>query len=192
MKRKAKERLIEKALELFNRHGFNAVGIDTILKESGVAKNTLYRHFGSKEELILAVLRKHDEDFRTRLAQSVEIRSGATKDRITALFDVYESWTKRHDFYGCLFINAAAEFPEANSPVHRLCSEHKQSMVDYIQTNIESAKFSNTETLALRLFMLLDGAVTYTYITGEKLALQEAKTLAEEMIRSWEGQRDAA
>jgi AcrR family transcriptional regulator len=190
MKIKAKERLVSKALELFNRYGFNAVGIDTILKESGVAKNTLYRHFGSKEELIIAALRKHDEDFRARLSQDVEEKSGSPTGRIVSLFDAYEPWMSSHDFYGCLFTNASAEFPDADSPIHRVCAEHKQSIIAYVKTIVESEQFEESGILALRLLILLDGAVTYTYITGDQRALQEAKQVAKDTLQHWKKQKD--
>lgn len=185
MKLSARERLLDKALELFNRYGFNAVGIDTILKESGVAKNTLYRHFGSKDELIVSVLRKHDQTFRTKLAKAVEQDSITLIANVLRIFDAYELWIERQDFYGCLFINASAEFPDADSSIHMVCAEHKQSVTKYIQAVVESEGFNDSEALARRLLILLDGAVTYAYVTGDKVVIQEAKATAEDTLRTW-------
>lgn len=185
MKLSARERLLDTALELFNRHGFNAVGIDTILKESGVAKNTLYRHFGSKDELIVSALRKHDQIFRLKIAKAVEKDSVSLIDSVLRIFDAYELWIKRQDFYGCLFINASAEFPDADSPIHMVCAEHKQLVTKYIQAIVESGGFKDSEALSRRLLILLDGAITYAYVTGDKVAIQEAKATAKDTLRTW-------
>ena len=99
---------------------------------------------------------------------------------------------KSPNFYGCLFTSAAAEFPDASSPIHIVCSEHKRSLLSYIQMTVESAGFEDAEALALRLLILLDGAVTHAYITGNQHALQEAKTLAEYILRSEGTRKDAA
>ncbi len=189
MKLSARERLIDKALELFNRYGFNAVGIDTILKESGVAKNTLYRHFGSKDELIVSALRKHDQIFRTQIVEAVEQDSVALIASVLRIFDAYELWIERQDFYGCLFINASAEFPDADSSIHMVCSEHKQLVTEYIQAVVESEGFEDSKALARRLSILLDGAITYAYVTGDKVVMQEAKATAEDTLRTWNKQK---
>ena len=89
MTSQSRAHLVSVALKLFRQHGFHATGIDKILAESGVAKNTLYRHFKSKDELILASLRQQDEEFRNWLMREVARRDNAI-DRLLAVFDVIE------------------------------------------------------------------------------------------------------
>ena len=101
-----RENLIETARRLFYRDGFHRTGIDAILAEAGVAKMTLYKHFKSKDELILATLRLRDERFRNSFMKAVEQRAEKPADRLLAVFDVLEEWFRTDEFCGCLFINA--------------------------------------------------------------------------------------
>ncbi len=101
-----REQLIQAALELFNKDGFHAVGIDAISERAGVTKKTLYHHFKSKEELILTVLRYRDERYRNDFMRSVEARAESPAGRLLAIFDVAEELFKQDDYYGCLFVGA--------------------------------------------------------------------------------------
>ncbi len=105
-----RDHLVDTALEMFCRDGFHATGIDKILAQAGVAKMTLYNHFRSKDELILAVLRRRDERFRRAFVRAVERRASAPRDRLLAIFDALGEWFCRNDFTGCTFINASAEY----------------------------------------------------------------------------------
>ena len=87
-----REHLVDTALELFYQDGFHATGIDKILAKAGVAKMTMYKHFKSKDELILAVLRRRDELFRNWFMREVERRAQTPSERLLALFDVYDDW----------------------------------------------------------------------------------------------------
>ena len=98
-----RELLVDTAIDLFYRDGFHATGIDKILAESGVAKMTLYKHFKSKDELILAALRKRDEIFRNDFMNAVAARAKAPRDRLLAVFDVLGDWFATRGFSGCIF-----------------------------------------------------------------------------------------
>ncbi|HDL16453.1 MAG TPA: TetR/AcrR family transcriptional regulator, partial [Rhizobiales bacterium] len=87
-----KEHLVDTAVKLFGRDGFNATGIDKILQEAGVARMTLYKHFKSKDELILAALRRRDEQFRIWFKSAVEKTGGSPAQRLLASFDALEEW----------------------------------------------------------------------------------------------------
>ena len=87
-----REQLIDTAIDLFAKHGFHATGIDRILAVSGVSKKTLYRHFRSKDELILAALRKYDGLFRNNFMREVESRGTTPKERLLAVFDAARAW----------------------------------------------------------------------------------------------------
>jgi AcrR family transcriptional regulator len=175
--------LVSIALKLFRQHGFHATGIDRILAESGIAKNTLYRHFRSKDELILATLRKQDEEFRNWLMREVARRDNAA-ERLLAIFDVYEQWSKTPIFFGCMFINAAAEFSDPDSPIHAFCKEHKRLINRYIQDLAEAAEVKGSERLAADWMLLLDGAITATQIDKNGLSFQQAKAVAKIVLES--------
>ncbi len=177
-----REHLIETALKLFSRHGFHAVGIDTILKESGVAKRTLYNHFKSKDELILAVLRHYDERFRNFFMRAVEGSALNPKDRLLAVFDVAEQWFQQDDFYGCIFVGATGEYPEEDTPIRNICREFKGLILGYIKSLATEAKLKQPDQLADQLLLLLEGAITMAQINNSPLSAKQAKCAARVLI----------
>lgn len=179
-----REQLIETALELFSRHGFHAVGIDTILRESGVAKRTLYNHFKSKDELILAVLRHYDGKFRNFFMQSVEGETDNPRDRLLAVFDVAEKWFNQKDFYGCIFVGAVGEFPENGTAIRHVCREYKRLMQRYIEELARDAKVEQPDELAGQLMLLFEGAITMAQINNAPLCARQAKSAAKVLIEN--------
>ena len=140
-----REQLIKTAQRLFSKHGFHGVGIDTILEESGVAKRTMYNHFRSKDELILAVLRYYDERFRNFFVREVEASSKSAKGRLLAIFDVAEQWFKQEDFYGCIFVGATGEFPQEGTAIRNICKEFKGLILEYIIQLATRAKLEHSK-----------------------------------------------
>lgn len=183
MTSQSRAHLVSVALKLFRQHGFHATGIDKILAESGVAKNTLYRHFKSKDELILASLRQQDEEFRNWLMREVARRDNAI-DRLLAVFDVYEQWSRTPVFFGCMFINASAEFSDPDSPIHAFCTEHKRLVTKCIRDLAKAADVQGSERLAVYWMLLLDGAVTSTQVSNHALSFQQAKAVAKNLLES--------
>ena len=181
-----REQLVDTAIDLFYRDGFHATGIDKILTESGVAKMTLYKHFKSKDELILAALRKRDEIFRNMFMQCVESRAKEPRKQLLAIFDTLDEWFGTRDFSGCMFINAAAEFPEAESPIHVICAENKRLVVKYITDLAEKAGFKNPDLLGQGLTLLMEGAVVMYYVGNQKDAAMQAKKSAEQLLKAAE------
>ena len=120
-----RDHLVDTALNLFSRYGFHATGIDRILSESGVAKMTLYKHFKSKDELILAALRRRDELHRNWFMREVERLAAAPRDRLAALFTALETWFQSDEFSGCCFINATAEYSDKDDPIHAAAAAGK-------------------------------------------------------------------
>jgi AcrR family transcriptional regulator len=183
MTSQSRAHLVSVALELFRQHGFHATGINKILAESGVAKNTLYRHFKSKEELILASLRQQDEDFRNWLMREVARQDNAI-ERLLAMFDVYEEWSRTPVFFGSIFTNACAEFSDPDSPIHAFCREHKRLVTRFIQDLAKAADVQDSELLAAYWILLLDGAVTSVQVSNHALSFQQAKAVAKNLIES--------
>ncbi len=179
-----REHLIETALELFSRYGFHGVGIDTILSQSGVAKRTLYNHFKSKDELILAVLRYYDERFRNFFMRAVEANTENPKDRLLAVFDVAEQWFRQDDFYGCLYVGAAGEFPEEGTPIRNTCREFKGLILRYIKSLAKEAELKNPDPLGEQLLLLLEGAITMAQINSSPVSAEQAKSAARILIEN--------
>jgi AcrR family transcriptional regulator len=123
-----RDHLMATAWRLFYRDGYRAVGIDMILAEAGVAKMTLYNHFSSKDELIIAVLEKRDCELRASIIAQVEATAGSPSDRLLAVFDWLETWFGSSDFNGCAFIRALSEYPDTTHPIHQTAWRHKVAM----------------------------------------------------------------
>ncbi len=116
--RAPRERLLETAYDLFHRNTLNTVGVDRIVSEANVAKTTLYRHFGSKEDLAVSVLARHQDVWMTEwLEQTIARRGGSAADRLLAIFDAFDEWFERDEYEGCLFARALLETRDPANPV---------------------------------------------------------------------------
>ena len=134
MKRTQKrEHLIEVAADMFNRCGYHASGIDRVIAEAGIAKTTLYRHFRTKEDLIVAVLQRIDAQYRERMRAAVDRLAREPKQKLLASFDVLEEWFRGNSFYGCPFMSAASEYNLRNSPVFQEVVLHKRLVIAYFE-----------------------------------------------------------
>lgn len=155
--RSARERLLDTAGLLFYRDGFHAVGIDTIIAESGVAKMTLYRHFPSKDDLIVAYLNRGNEQFWNWIDQST---AGATdpREKLIAIFAAIGKQATSPQCLGCSFQGAALEFPSREHPAHQVALEHKELFRDRLRTLADQARLRNPGELANQLLMLMEGA----------------------------------
>jgi AcrR family transcriptional regulator len=177
-----KEHLIDTALRLFEREGYHATGIDRILAEAGVAKMTLYNHFRSKDELILAALRARDSRFRNDVMRELAGRSDDPAERLVLVFDVLADWFEQPGFSGCMFINAAAEYADPADPIHAAAAEHKRLFAAYLREEAEAAGASNPDELGAQLALLMEGAITTAHISGSGQAARDAQRVAELLV----------
>ncbi len=183
MARSRREELVDTALELFEREGFHATGIDRILAAASVAKRTLYHHFRSKDELILAALRLRDERFRNDFMKRLERRARAPAEALLAIFDVVAELQERREFRGCAFINACAEYGDRDSPIHSLAAEHKRLILAYVHKLAEAAGARDPGGLARQLCILMDGVIVTAQVTGDMEATRSARDAAELLLR---------
>jgi len=185
-----RDHLVATALALFCRQGFHATGIDNVLRESGVAKKTLYNHFKSKDALIVAVLHKRSEDFLGRQRQSVlrlaPVQPGDPRmSQVLAFFDGLHEWINGDAFNGCTFINAAAEYPRLDDPVHVACAEHKELQVRFLEELLADLQLQGSASIARQLALLADGAVVNAHTAGELLSAADAKDAARRLLESY-------
>ncbi len=177
-----RDHLVDTALSLFYKEGFHATGIDRILNEAGVAKMTLYNHFRSKEDLIVATLQLRDEQFRNWLMESVESSAKKPHKRLLALFDAIEEHVSKRDFSGCMFVNAAAEYSSRKDPVHRVAANHKKLLLDYITDLAKEAGAKKSADLARQLLVLMDGALVSAQVSGAGENIKAARQIARGLI----------
>ena len=177
----ARVQLIDTAIDLFDRHGFHAVGIDKILSTAGLAKMTLYHHFASKEVLIVAVLEKRDASFRAAFADAIA-GAGTGRAELLAMFDAIEAWTREPAFRGSLFDKAAAEYGEKDHPVKKAVLAHKGWLFGEVRRAAAATGVADPVKLAAELFLLIEGAVLAAAVTGDRSAARRAKAAAETLI----------
>ncbi len=177
-----RDRLIDTALELFNRDGYRATGINKILAESGVAKMTLYNHFGSKDELILAALKRRDARWRAWFGHALARRAESPRGRLLAVFDALEEWFAQADFQGCMFIRAASEYCPCDDPIHAAAAEHQRQTLAGLRDLAAAAGAQRPAKLARELLLLVMGAIVATQVNGPVGAGTAAKKAAEVLI----------
>jgi len=183
MKRAEKRaHLVDVAAALFNAHGYHAVGIDQVIAEAGVAKTTLYRHFKSKDELIVAALRRIDEQFLADMRQTVDKAGGSPADKLLATFDFLAAWFRRKTFYGCPFLGAAGEYADRTNPVFRESVVHKRLMAAYFEELARAAGLKDPRAVAEQIHLLHEGATAVAHINGDPAAADRAKAVAATLI----------
>lgn len=151
--------LIDTAIELFARDGFHNTGIDTIIREAGVTKRTLYNHFETKDALVLAALEEHHDRFVEGFAGGVLTASDEPRVQLLAVFDVAHDWFSGDKFYGCLFINVIGEYAETKSDIRTLAQAFKGHVRGFVQDIAAKAGATDPELLAKELAILLEGSI---------------------------------
>ena len=152
-----KDQLLETAARLFFQNGYRAIGVDTITGESGIGKMTLYRHFESKDDLILAYLQESNTKFWEEFEKATGDAS-SPREKLVAFFRGLSSYVTDPNCYGCPFLNVASEYPEADYPGHRVALEHKESVRQQFRDLATQAGARDPGVLADQLFLLMDGA----------------------------------
>jgi AcrR family transcriptional regulator len=155
--RSARDRILDTATELFYRDGYHAVGIDTIVARSGVAKMTLYRHFPSKDHLIAAYLERSDAEFMAWFDGAIGSVDDPREKLITAFKETAKLASSARCL-GCTFQAVASEFPEIDHPGHRVALGHKRAMLDRFVSLAREAGLRDPDGLAAQLLLLMDGA----------------------------------
>ncbi|MFC6486603.1 TetR/AcrR family transcriptional regulator [Nitratireductor sp. GCM10026969] len=178
MPTRARERLIETAEKLFYAEGIQAVGLERLLSVSGVGRASFYRHFASKDDLVVTMLRGHDRAYREWLETRVRDLGGDP----LAVFDALAERSDWSDYRGCAFINAMAEIADPASPVFRIAKEHKRAVAEFLGKCLVAAGYRDAETLAPQLVLLIDGATVTALHERTNQPMREAKEIARGML----------
>lgn len=186
-----REQLIQEAMRLFNRYGYHATGVDRIMAETGIAKTTLYRHFESKEELIVAALARIDEAAREELRLFVEAASDDPRERILATFGQLAIWLAEEEFKGCPFVAAAGEYGDPKDPVFQQVRLHKRLTLAYFEELVRAARLPEPRTLARQIVLLHEGAIAYAQVLGPQGVVEGARAAAEALIAAAQASRIA-
>jgi len=178
----ARERVLTAAYDLFSRQGVRAVGIDTIIARADVAKMTFYRHFHSKDELVLAFLQRREQLWtREWLETQVESRAAGPRDRLLAIFDVFDEWFQRDDFEGCSFINVLLEMFEPGNPVRRATTAHLANIRVFLRALAVAAGVSDSDDFARKWHVLMKGSIVAAG-EGDRLAARRAREVGQLLL----------
>jgi len=179
----ARDRLINTAIDLFYNHGFHVIGLDRILEVTGVTKTTFYKHFDSKDELIVAAIERRDEWETAARNRAVKKLAGNDPRRqLLAIFDVLDEWFNHPEFKGCIFITAAVEFPDPRDPAHQAAAAYKKNARDELRDLAKQAGAADPETFADLYDTVLEGAIILRHVHHRNDAARRAKPLAEQLI----------
>ena len=162
-----KDQVFQTAARLFYQNGYRAIGVDTIAAESGIGKMTLYRHYPSKDDLIVAYLKDSDELFWNNFEQ-VTKDAPTPREKLLAFFQSLQDYVKTPACYGCPFLNVATEYPETDHPGHQVALEHKQAVRARFRQLAKEAGAKKPDILANQLFLLMDGAYMASRMFGTK------------------------
>jgi AcrR family transcriptional regulator len=179
----ARERLLEAAYELFSRRGVQAVGIDAIIERSGVARQTMYRHFASKQELVVAFLERRDELWtRIWLQGEVQQRSADPREQLLAIFDVFDAWFRTPEFEGCSFINVMLEHPGSEHVLHIESCAYLQRIRDFLTELAGRTGILEPESFAREWHILMKGSIVAAG-EGDRDAARRAQRIAALLLR---------
>jgi len=158
------EQITDAALALFYRQGFHATGVDQLSEAAAVTKRTLYRHFPSKDDLISAALSLRDQRFMQAMRTCVEAQPAA--ERPAAYLRFLAQWGQEADFHGCAFINASAEFGDAQAQPHQQALQHKKNVLEYLEDVCAGANLAAADMRARQLFLLGEGLIVTMQVMG--------------------------
>jgi AcrR family transcriptional regulator len=177
-----RRRILDTATRLFYYRGIVATGVDTITAEAGVAKMSLYRHFGSKEQLIVDCLARLDVRYHNWFVEQVEDHSTDPTEKLLSIFDVLDGWFSSNHFRGCAFINATIDLADLNHPARGPVLAHKQRNRQYVEELATAAGFANPAALAKRIMLLIEGAIITALVQEDPDAAKDAKQAARALV----------
>ena len=181
MRPSKRDELVREALRIFYREGFHATGMDRLSDETGISKTTMFKHFRTKEDLILAVLRLRDEDFRNWLFRRMD-EAGAPREKLLAMFDALGEWFAKPDFRSCMFIKASSEYPDPAHPIHAQSAEHKRLLFRDVRAIAADAGARDPAALARALLLLKEGAIVTAHLGHEADPAGDARAAAEILL----------
>jgi AcrR family transcriptional regulator len=171
----AYERILATASKLFYQKGIPHVGINEVIAGADVAKRTFYKHFPSKDQLILEVALYREKQWLQWFEESVEQKGKTAKEKLLATFDVLGEWYAEPDFRGCPFINAVLELANANHPVHHVSVKLREAIRTHIMKLATEAGVCDPEAFSQQYLLLIGGASLMATIEGTPAGAQYAR-----------------
>lgn len=178
-----REKLIQAGHNIFYREGFLSVGLDRLLNEVGCSKQTFYNHFESKDDLIVAVIDEHHRWWSSEVRDRMDRAAGSDpRGRILAMFDILREIQQEPEYHGCMFINAAVEFPQPHHPAHQSARKAKADGVALFAELAERVGAPDAAGLAQELDMIMEGALITHQVAPDCDVCAIARRVAETLL----------
>jgi len=175
-----KDRIVETASNLFYKKGYNSTGINEIIATSGIAKATLYSHFRSKEDICLAYLQFKNTRFLNDIGKYAKAQPKG-KTQLLALFDFLQLFFQDNDFNGCWCVKTVAEIPMENEKIRNEIQVQKLNFLLLIEKlitdNLKSIEANHVSSLAKKVYLLYEGAISESHLHGQDWPIKEAREL---------------
>ncbi|MEK8080463.1 TetR family transcriptional regulator [Pseudomonas sp. XK-1] len=177
-----REKILATAEKLIYENGIHATGMDLLVKTSGVARKSIYRHFSNKDDIAAAALNARDVRWMQWFRGECE-KAATPQDRIINIFAVLKSWFESDGFRGCAFINTAGEVGNVDDPIRHIAKLHKQKLLDYTLELASQLGIEDPKSLAKQLFVLIEGAITVARVMGDYTATDSARETARVLLK---------
>lgn len=188
----ARARILETAYDLFSSRGIRAVGTEELIQGAGVSRATFYRHFASKQDLVLAFLQRREHRWTREFVEAEARRRGSTpRERLLAIFDVFDEWFHRDDFEGCSFINVLLETADLDDPVGRASANHLEYIRSVVRTLAEEAGIPEAAEFAHSWHILMKGSIVAAG-EGDLDAAKRARAIGELVLEHYLASAPAA
>jgi AcrR family transcriptional regulator len=182
---KPRQRILDSAYELFSRRGIGAVGIEEVIARASVAKATLYRHFPSKNDLVLEFLRRREELWTYGwVEKEARLRGGTPEGSLLAIFDLFDEWFHRPDFEGCSFVNILLETANLKHPVGRASADHLENIRTVLRSLADEAGLRSSDEFARSFHILMKGSIVQAG-EGDVDAAKPAQSMARDLIEKY-------
>jgi AcrR family transcriptional regulator len=180
-----RQRLVDAAIRRFYRDGFRNVGIDQVLNDVGISKTAFYKHFESKDDLMLAALDQQNRWLQETFRQMVQERGGGDPfDQLCALLDVVEMIIESDEFHGCIFVNASMEFPLPHEPAHLAAARNKLAIEEFVAEIGQRCGVADPQALAQELCLLFEGTYVTRHVSGNKRTIDITRRIADRVINA--------
>jgi AcrR family transcriptional regulator len=185
-RKSTEEKLLLAARRLFCRAGIHATGITRILEEAGVARGSLYAHYGSKENLLKAVFDTEANMWFHWFDRDLPSLRCSVKERILALFDLLEKWFAKEDFFGCVFINAVAEHEKDSAWVKDVAGAYRDQIIERLRALVVESGARDSDIVTQKLGLIIEGAIVTAMVTQNSQVAHIARLAAEDVLRCTE------
>ena len=177
------DKILRTAEQLIYQNGIHAMGMDLLVRTSGVARKSIYRYYATKDEVALHALSARDIRWMAWFRSEAD-KAPTAEARILAMFGVLKCWFESEGFRGCAFINTAGEIGDPADPLRQLAKAHKQKLFDYVLELCQQSGVEQPQVLAKQLLILIDGAITLARVMADYSAADSAREMAELLFKS--------